>query len=55
MSEIVSNSISDLARQPTGEVSNKNASTKLEEDVRIYEYTSAANPSLPQVPVAVHA
>mmetsp|Transcript_24817 Transcript_24817/g.41350 ORF Transcript_24817/g.41350 Transcript_24817/m.41350 type:complete len:333 (+) Transcript_24817:89-1087(+) len=28
--------------------------TKLEEDARIYEYTSAANPNMAQVPVAVH-
>ena len=28
--------------------------TALEEDVRMYEYTSAANPNMPQVPVLAH-
>lgn len=42
-----------LKNPATANDSNVNDSP-LERDVRIYEYTSAANPDIPQVPVAVH-
>eukprot|EP01036_Dinobryon_divergens_P045818 gene45818-61240_t len=43
---------SDPNETTNGQESHSNL---LEEDVRIYEYTSAANPTMTPVPVAIHA
>ena len=43
-----------LSVAPVESTTEKETHSNLETDARIYEYTSAANPSIPQVPVLAH-